>query len=636
MKKRRYYYITAYIIVVAAAFILFTKIIGGCIKVFEDEYKNLSASRADMASNFISSYLTSYTNTLSGVAETEAARSGLSDNVSDLTGLINIISAGNLTNEYIENVLFMTEDMDIVLAAQPISTGLSDQDSEWIRKAAFGTLVSDVIGEELEDEQYFIAAVPVFENRTLLGYIASKISFRVFSSTQGNLSRNSDSSFILFDSAGNSVQLNTGEPSAYSYSELTGSDSFGAADNTYFTGSSRIYLNGAESGWEVFYLLSGENLYRAFNNVTAASFAFCVLMILIGFFVLYRYVRDVIKPIKQIARELDNMNGGSSFAPIVIKKGNRYFDDAVKQINKMAEKAMNGDTALKVLAKRYESLFKEKRIVFIKWDLSNSTFSVSPYYKDIFGTEFVPYVGTDFTPERLYIHPDDAERYTQWIKDTRLGRKTQPIIYRRKVAGGKYKYVEQTFVINNDDLGNPVEALGFIIDADRFARKEIALKRAAELDRFSGAYNKYSFLEILKRRYKEARTNGESLCVSIIKLHNFYELEDKKLGAGEEALKFMVDVVTENINCVVGRILTDTISVIGSAENVSFYADEISRELDLGFIHPETNEHYNVKTTGALFLTDTLDMSYESFVKKCIGEYENFSQGTGNDYFLKK
>ncbi|MCD8090472.1 MAG: PAS domain-containing protein [Clostridiales bacterium] len=636
MKKRRYIYITVYVAAVIIAFILFAKITKNSVKVFEDEYENLSASRTDMAANFISSYLTGYTNTLSGIAETEAARLGLKNETANLYGLIDMISTGSLTSDYVENIIFLNEDMEVLLSAKPLTVSLSEQDENWIRKAAFGTLISDAIEGNLEDEEYFIAAVPVFENRELLGFIASKISFRVFSSTQGNLSRNSDSSFILFDGAGNSVQLNTGTPSDYTYSELQKSEESGLIPNTYFVSESKIYLNGADSEWKVFYLLSGKNLYNAFNIIFSVVVCACIILILLGFFILYRYSADVLKPIDTVIRELEVMNESKSYAPIEIKKGNRYLAGAVKQINKMAENAANGDTAMAVMSKRYGALFMKKRAVFLKWDLANSTFAVSPFYKEIFGTEFVPYVGSDFTPESLYIHPDDAENYTRWIKDIRLGRKTQPIVYRRKTADGKYRYFEHTFVIVNDDMGNPVEALGLIIDVDRFTRKEIALKRAAELDRFTGAYNKYSFLEILKQRYNEAMAGGESLCVSIIKLHNFYDLEDKRLSAGEEALRFIVNVVTENINCVVGRILSDSLGIIGPPENVSFFADEIAKELDLGFVFPETNEHYNVKTTAALYFTDSLDIGYEDFVKRCSGEYERFAEGPGNDYFFKK
>lgn len=553
-----------------------------------------------------------------------------------MSELISMIRTGNLTGDYVENVVFLTENMEVVFSARPLNTGLSETDGEWIKKAAFGSLISDTMEGAYEDGEYFIAAVPVFEDRMLLGYIASKISCRVFSVTQGNLTNNSDTGFILFDSAGNSVKLSTGEASEYTYRDLTADDGSEISHRKYFISESKIYLNGSDSAWRVFYLLSGESMYGVFNTLAASLFGACVFMIFIGIGALFTYRKYFLKPANMISEALGDMNKSKNYLPIAVKTGQKHFDTITDGINKMIEYTVNGDTAINVVAKKYSALFREKRIVFIKWDIVNSVFEVSPFYREIFGREFVSYVGREFTPELMNIHPEDAEKYTQWIKDIRLGRKARPLVYRRKIAGGKYKYFEHTFVINSDEMGNPVEALGFITDVDRFERKEIALKRAAELDRYTGAYNKYSYMEILKKKYEEAMAGGEGFCVSLIKLHNFYELEDKRLGAGEEGLRFIVNVLSENIDCSVGRVLSDAIGAIGSPKNVSFFADEIAKELDLGFTFSETEEHFDVKTTAALFFTDDEKDGFEEFIKKCCREYERFAQGPENDYFFNK
>ncbi|MCC8097940.1 MAG: PAS domain-containing protein [Eubacterium sp.] len=613
MKKVKHIYNLIYTVVVIGLFIIFVSIVNRGIRVYREEYSKLSASRADMASNFISSYLTSYTNTISGLADMEITQKGLSGGQVDLTGLANIVSTGNLTSDYVENVIFLTEDMDIVLSAQPIATGLSEDDTEWIKKAAFGTYISDAVNDSFENQEYFIVAVPVFYNKLLVGYIASKISFSVFSVTHGDLTDNSDDSFILFDSAGNAVQLNTGESSEYTYRDLTAEGNM--PKDKYFISESKIFLNGEDSSWKIFYILSGEKMYNSFNRLFGSLFAACLAMLFIGFLAEYIYKKYFVRPVNIISAALDDMNGNKNYSVITEKTGQENFDGIIAKLNEMIEDTISGEAAINIISKRYYSLFIKRRIIFIKWDLLNSSFDVSPYYKEIFGIDFISYVGKDFTPGHMNIHPEDVEKYNQWIKDIRLGRKIQPLVYRRKVADGKYRYFEHTFVINNDDMGNPVEALGFIVDVNKFARKEIALRRAAELDRYTGAYNKYSFMEILKSHYEEAASEGGSLCVSLVKLHNFYELEDKKIGAGEEALRFIVNVMTENIDCVVGRILTDSLGIIGSPQNVTFFADEIAKELELGFTFPETDEHFNIKTTAAIFLTEKFDKSFDNFIR---------------------
>ncbi|MCD8159103.1 MAG: hypothetical protein LUD77_09490 [Clostridiales bacterium] len=403
MKKKRNIYIFIYTAVVIGLFIIFVTIVNRGIKVYKEEYSIFSASRADMASNFISSYLTSYTNTISGLADMEITQKGLSGSQVDLTGLVNIVSTGNLTSDYVENVIFLTEDMDIVLSAQPIATGLSEDDINWIKKAAFGTYISDAVNDSFENREYFIVAVPVFYNRLLVGYIASKISFSVFSVTHGNLTNNSDDSFILFDSAGNAVQLNTGESSEYTYRDLTAGGRM--SKNKYFISESKIYLNGIDSSWRIFYILSGEKMYHLFNVLFVALAAACGAMLFIGFLTMRVHRKRFAEPVNIISAALDEMNNSKSYAVISEKTGQKNFDGIIAKLNKMIEDTISGEAAINIISKRFYTLFKERRIVFIKWDLLNSAFEVSPYYKEIFGIEFISYVGKDFTPRAYEYTP---------------------------------------------------------------------------------------------------------------------------------------------------------------------------------------------------------------------------------------
>lgn len=74
MKKGRYIFIFVYNIAVIALFIVLLFLVNRGVGAYKEEYSRFSASRSDMAANFISSYLTSYTNTLSSLADMEITK----------------------------------------------------------------------------------------------------------------------------------------------------------------------------------------------------------------------------------------------------------------------------------------------------------------------------------------------------------------------------------------------------------------------------------------------------------------------------------------------------------------------------------------------------------------------------------
>ncbi len=220
------------------------------------------------------------------------------------------------------------------------------------------------------------------------------------------------------------------------------------------------------------------------------------------------------------------------------------------------------------------------------------------------------------------------------LKDIRLGRKTAPAIFKKKTADGKYRYFEYTFSIACDSYSSPVSALGCIMDVDRFVRTETALRHAAELDRYTGVYNKYTFMQNLKESFLKTKETGESMCISMVKLHNFYSLEDDNIGAGEEALKFMANVISENIECTIGRILTDSLGVYSTAENLVFHCDQIMKELNLDFYSKIADETLHTQSTSAMFISDDIAPSFDLLISKCVKEYERFKPSAQNTYYF--
>ncbi|MCC8014937.1 MAG: hypothetical protein LIO87_07040 [Eubacterium sp.] len=630
MKKPKLLYPIIYFIITAAIFaaLLFTA--SRSKSAFIKEYSTISASRSNMAANYISSYLTVYGETLSGVAELDCVKGAIEGNPIALDETASLLVQGSVLSSGINSVSVLDIDKNTICSTDQTSVDIPDMD-EILSRAETGAVMSDV--KEYQGENIFIIAVPVFENKVLKGYIVSEISLEVFSKTHGNLLLNRDSGFILFDGEGRAFTLTDGKPSEYTYEDLKSPKKSGDLKD-YFIGESEIYFENLGSGWSVFYLLSGSSLISVFNRFYFTASAVCLIMILIGVFAIIKIKKGISDPLRETSEEIEKMCGDKSYSLLEIDSEFEALSALKNSVNEVIRGMMNGEAAVLFLMKKYAGIFEEKKIVFIKWDLTTLKFTISPIYREIFGIDFIPYGSKGFSPERLGIHPDDAARFNDMLKDIRLGRKTAPAIFKKKTADGKYRYFEYTFSIACDSYSSPVSALGCIMDVDRFVRTETALRRAAELDRYTGVYNKYTFMQSLKEGFLKAKETGESMCISMVKLHNFYSLEDDNIGAGEEALKFMANVISENIECTIGRILTDSLGVYSTAENLVFHCDQIMKELNLGFYSKAADETLYTQSTSAMFISDDIAPSFDLLISKCVKEYERFKPSAQNTYYF--
>ncbi len=634
--RKRAFLKTVFIFFIVVFFISIYQYITSKEKMTEDRMTEASDAGAALVADQISGYIercVSRLNALSRVDVASAAINGDEKAVEELNRLINL-DAGE-SDVYLENMLVLNADKDIILSTAESYGDIVDNLDDYLERAATGAVVTDsqLSFQPNTAERYFAMIVPVFENRRLIGYIMSRIDTEILYDKTEKAATADGLGIMIYDGEGNAVLTRGTEEITKLFEGYKPSDGEPDSDR-YIIGKREISMAPLRQSWHVYFIIPRGDAVMTFFYIKMAFLLLCSIILLAELLrSLIRYKRTVL-PIRSIIFDLKKINKSGDYTMPVSSTGYEDFDIIGSSLNDIVKGIIEGDYALEALTEKYKELFNNKKLVFIEWDFSTFNMSASPNYKDVFNIDFTPFGEIDYSPDVLNIHPDDAGRFIDWLRDVRMGRKTSPIIYRKKFADGKYKYLEFSFYIRTDDMGNPVSGLGCIMDVDRFMRKEIALKRAAEMDRYTRAYNKYTFLEILEKKLNEAKEQGEVYFVCMLKLHNFYALEDESIGLGEEALRFITSVLTDNLDCVVGRILSDALGIVGNSENIDFLIEEVRKELDMGFVYPADKKTYRVYTNMAVMLTKDKNPDLDELVALCVKEYENFKETSGNNYYI--
>ena len=594
----------------------------------DGEYSEIVRKKAETVSDNIGKYLTDYSTSLSGIGEMEVAHQAIRGNKDALKNIKDILSLGTPGGEYVDNVVILDKQKRVVESSMGIYDEFSPHIMDCIERAKLGPAVSSS-----GKDGSFVLVVPVFEQRELLGFVMSEMSFEIFEDSYNDAGFDRQSGIMLFDEHNTLTAKNEDTDISLEYDDLKTVGDTPCKLGKNYVCESDILLKGMKTGWKLYYVLSGERMFVIFASYGTACTLLFLIVLISGIFTNYLYVRKVEKPVDHIIGELTDIKQKKDYFIKISETGLRNYDNIAALLNSIIGGMVEGDMAALTLVKKYAPLFREKRIIFLEWDLINFKYSATPQYKEIFGMDFEPFSDSDMGLKRINIHPDDMAAFNEWIREVRQGREISSIVCRKRLPDGKYRYFEYAFASIRDETGEAVSALGYIMDVNRYVRTEIGLKRAADLDRSTGAYNKQAYIEKLRGVLSEAREENINVYMCIFKLHNYYDLEEEKIGLGEEALKFINSVVVENLDCLTGRVFSDSLIITSSADNLDYQSAEILKELRLGFVFSENRKRYFVKLSAAILNTDRSGYDCEKLLGDCLKEYMSFKPADDIEYY---
>ena len=191
---------------------------------------------------------------------------------------------------------------------------------------------------------------------------------------------------------------------------------------------------------------------------------------------------------------------------------------------------------------------------------------------------------------RTVINSDDYNIFCKSIKrqnmidNFNLGIEPKPFEYRRLGNDNKYHWVRLVVRMFKDVESDDVHVFGYAFDIENEVRDRQALLRGAQIDLFTGLYNKATTQTIISEEIRK----GAGLLI-LLDIDNFKTINDK-FGheAGDYILKYIADMLTDTFRqCdVVGRVGGDEFMIyIKDAADISIAearASDLLSQLKIG------------------------------------------------------
>lgn len=216
--------------------------------------------------------------------------------------------------------------------------------------------------------------------------------------------------------------------------------------------------------------------------------------------------------------------------------------------------------ALRLSLERHQIILDQTADIIFEWDIARDTVICSGNWEKKFGYAPVN-TGHEFRSLR-HIHPDDTYLFQGMIRKITAGIPYCEAEFRAEVGEGRYAWRRVRVSLQLDGEGQPIKAVGVIIDIEQEKREAQKLRDKAERDALTGLYNKGA-VKALIEEYMDIRI-GEC-ALMILDVDNFKQVNDQ-LGhlSGDVLLSDISQILQKQFRSmdIVGRIGGDEFLVL--------------------------------------------------------------------------
>lgn len=272
------------------------------------------------------------------------------------------------------------------------------------------------------------------------------------------------------------------------------------------------------------------------------------------------------------------------------------------------------DNSLSELLKykeRFTIALKGSRICVFEVDLTRQLYTFFENAEDIFGVsdesilrDVQPY--SKLSPEEYqrcvseyFSHPDDSHTIDKAFKSIFKG---NPTSYQARMKAGNSRYIwckiDVTPIMENNA---PIRMIGIITDIDDLRARAESFQKMAELDRFTGLYNKNHSERLIKSVLRKESKHHHMLI--LFDLDNFKTINDTYgHAAGDSVLQSIAENLKESFR------KTDIIGRFGGDEFIILIKDvenchELSSRID-ALSGSNDNDYHVTKSVGISLFPD--------------------------------
>ncbi len=327
--------------------------------------------------------------------------------------------------------------------------------------------------------------------------------------------------------------------------------------------------------------------------------------------------KSVTKPLANMEETLVKIRRGDHEARISKIATNEY-GQLSRAFNNVVDEIVVSEDRYKVISDMSDNIifewnFKTNEVTFS--NNFNQKFSYRPP-SDHFGDSFLM---------KAKIHPDDANRYRSDLDQLEKGKAFENNEYRIKNIYGDFIWILMRTATLNDPDGNPLKAVGVMVDIDRAKKSEAKLTEQASFDALTELYNRETIESQIDNEISLAKARQSEMAVMFIDVDDFKHYNDDYSHAtGDQVLKFLAKTIKEAVDGIgfAGRYGGDEfIAMIRNLENnpPAEIAQKIIDKLAQGF-DADVGERLTVSVSiGIAVIKD----DYNTRVEYLIGQADD-------------
>lgn len=256
----------------------------------------------------------------------------------------------------------------------------------------------------------------------------------------------------------------------------------------------------------------------------------------------------VTRPLNKIEDTLQKIRRGNHEARISNIANNEYGQMS-RAFNNVVDEIVVSEDRYKVISDMSDNIifewnFKTNDVTFS--NNFNKKFSYRPP-SDHFGDSFLM---------KAKLHPDDANRYRTDLDQLEKGKPFENNEYRIKNIYGDFIWILMRTATLYDAEGNPLKAVGVMVDIDRAKKSEVKLTEQASFDALTELYNRETIESQIDNEISLSEMRKSEMAVMFIDVDDFKHYNDDYSHAtGDQVLKFLAKTIKDTVEGIgfVGR-----------------------------------------------------------------------------------
>ncbi len=327
------------------------------------------------------------------------------------------------------------------------------------------------------------------------------------------------------------------------------SDTFDAADSGFISyevdGVARLAYYSVIPGaqWVTVSAVEMHELWDDTSRFSLAILAAVFIILALAYAAARVTVRRLLSPLDRITDAIHAISQGDLSARAEFTDASeigqiaRSFDELMDKLQLQTERLARSE-------ERHRIVMEETEDVIFEWDVESDVIEFSPAWSTKFGQELTMTSASRGLFGLEIVKPADYGAFTDMLNAIFMEYRDVRSEYRIRNVDGEYVWVHVRSAMILDDKGQPVKAVGVVMDVNEHKVKEEILVSRSRRDELSSLYNRSGFESKVVVHLHDAERRGRRVAMMFIDIDDFKSFNDRYGHAfGDRVIRFIGEVL---------------------------------------------------------------------------------------------